>query len=403
MLPNSFTNRLAAHLGSCGLRRFDSDAAYDQWQRASLKPDELATLLRLSEQRRAPDAGAADEIAFYDYAADSHILPVLYSQRCDYYIAVGSEVAERVGEARRVLDVGCGVGILTTFYAQQSRQCSFTGIDRSPASVAAAQAQAAALGLSNVRFECLDLDRADLPEADASCDLIVATQALLQTEHDPGLPSEDWRTFDRAQDAAAQAEFERRTGLASRLDRLCGVLAADGRMIICEKTRHLARRVPFQRALAARGLALLEPPLMIRYPVIEEMTDDGPLYVLGRTGTPAVAWDESPEGADEPVDLGALELKQANLDEPLYENHTPSAQQVWARLPGRTILQETTREEPDGRQVHIELGESQGLTYLYCANTFDQRQLALVKSGQTSMLAQYYRELLDGLQGQEPR
>jgi len=385
---------IAEHLASWGLRRFDADAAYDQWQRTALKPDELTTLLRLSEQRRAPGAGAADEIAFYEYAATRRILPVLYSQRYDYYATVGSSVAERIGPARSVLDVGCGIGVLTTFYAQQFPQCSFVGVDRSPASIAVAQEKAAVLGLTNVRFDCLDVDRASPP---GSFDLIVATQALLQTERDPGLPSRSWQTFERGNDQAAQANFERRTGLATRLDRLCAALAPDGRLIVCEKTRHLARRVPFQRAFATRGLALLEPPLQIRYAIVEEGTDDGPLYVLGRTSTQAVPWDESPEQAGESVDVAALKRRQANPDEPLYENHQTSAQQVWTSLPDRLVLQETTKQEPDGRQVHLELGESQGLTYLYCANTFDQRQLVMVKSEQASMLAQYYQELLQGL------
>lgn len=388
---------ITAHLAKWGLRRFDSDAAYDQWQRTALKPDELATLLRLSEQRRAPGAGAADETAFYDYAATAHILPVLYSQRYDYYATVGSAVAERIGPARSVLDAGCGIGVLTTFYARQFPQCSFVGVDRSQASIAVAQEQAAALGLTNVRFDCLDVERASPP---GSFDCIIATQALLQTEKDPGLPSRSWQTFERGNETLAQADFERRTGLAGRIDRLRAVLAPDGRLIVCEKTRHLARRVPFQRAFAARGLALLEPSLPIRYSVVEEATDDGPLYVLGRTppgAVPAISWDESPELAGESVDVAALTRRQANPDEPLYENHTTSAQQVWTSLPDRRIIQETTRQEPNGRQVHLELGESQGLTYLYCANTFDQRQLVMVKSEQASMLAQYYRELVQGL------
>ncbi len=383
---------IAAHLAEWGLRRFETDAAYDQWQRATLTPDELTTLLRLSEQRRAPGAGAADETAFYEYAATRRILPVLYSQRYEYYITVGSAVAERIAPARSALDVGCGIGVLTTFYARQFPQCSFTGVDRSPASIVVAQERAVVLGLTNVRFECLDLDRSAPAE---SFDRIIATQALLQTERDPGLPSRSWQTFDRGNDPAAQADFERRTGLATRLDRLCAAMTPEGRLIVCEKTRHLARRVPFQRAFAKRGLALLEPPLPIQYAIIEEVTGDGPLYVLGRTGTQA--WDESPEQAGEPVDLAALKRRQANPDEPLYENHQTSAQQVWTSLPDRRIRQETTKQEPDGRQVHLELGESQGLTYLYCANTFDQRQLVMAKSEHSSMLAQYYQELLQGL------
>jgi len=385
---------IADHLARWGLRRFDTGAAYDQWQRTTLTPDELTTLLRLSEQRRAPGAGAEDEIAFYEYAATRRILPVLYSQRYEYYATVGSAVAVRIGPARSALDVGCGIGVLTTFYAQQFPQCSFVGVDRSPASIAVAQEKAAALGLTNVRFECLDVGRTAPP---GSFDRIVATQALLQTERDQGLPSRSWQTFERGKDQAAQADFEQRTGLAGRIDRLCAALVQDGRMIVCEKTRHLARRVPFQRAFAARGLVLLESPLQIRYAIVEEGTDDGPLYVLGRTSTQAVPWDESPEQAGESVDVATLARRQANPDEPLYENHTPSAQQIWASLPDRRIRQETTKQEPDGRQVHLELGESQGLTYLYCANTFDQRQLVMVKSEQASMLAQYYQELLQGL------
>ena len=388
---------IAAHLDAWGLRRFDSDAVYDQWQRSSLKPDELTTLLRLSGKRRAPGAGAADETAFYDYAATVRILPVLYSQRHDYYVTVGSAVAERIGQARTALDVGCGIGVLTTFYARQFPACVFIGIDRSPASIAVAQAKATAMGLTNIRFECLAVDRGDSTGPAGPFDLIIATQALLQTEHDPGVPSTSWQTFERVRDASAQADFERRTGLADRITRLCEALASNGRLIVCEKTHHLARRVPFQRALAARGLALLEPPLPIQYSIIEEVTNDGPLYVLGRTGQPAVQWNELPEQAGEQVDLAVLAGRQANPNEPLYENHAASAQQVWMQLPDRRISQDTTKGESDGRQVHIELGESQGLTYLYCANTFDQRQLVIVKSGQTPMLAQYYRELVSGI------
>jgi SAM-dependent methyltransferase len=389
------TSAIAAHLASWGLRRFESDTAYDQWQRATLKPDELRTLLQLSERRRAAGSAPADEIAFYDYAAREQILPVLYSQRYDYYVTVGSAVAERIGPARSVLDAGCGIGVLTTFYAQRFPRCSFTGVDRSPASISVAQKRAEALALRNVRFECLDVEQVLPP---GSYDLVIATQALLQTEQDPGIPSKSWQTFERSEDSTAQADFERRTGVAGRLDRLRGVLASDGRLIVCEKTRHLARRIPFQRALATRGLVLMEPPLPIQYAVVEEKTDDGPLYVLGRSGGSAVPWDESPEQAGEQVDLAKLASRPASPDEPLYENHTASAQQLWAGLPAKRVLKETTRQEQDGRQVHVELGESQGLTYVYCANTFDQRQLVVVAREQSQMLIEYFRELARDLE-----
>lgn len=142
------THALEAHLAGWGLRFFTSDDAYFQWQREALSPDEIATLHRQAEQKRR--GSSADEVAFYDATAHPNILPVLYSQRYDYYLAIGQRVADRIGEASSILDVGCGVGILTTFYAKQYPDKTFVGIDRSPLSIARAQEQAQALGLTNV-------------------------------------------------------------------------------------------------------------------------------------------------------------------------------------------------------------------------------------------------------------
>ena len=97
--------------------------------------------------------------------------------------------------------------------------------------------------------------------------------ACMQAERDPGIPSHNWQTFERACDAKQQALFEQRTGIGVRLDRLGALLVTRGRMIVFEKTRQLARRVPFQRALATRGLQLAEAPELIRYQLVEEVAD----------------------------------------------------------------------------------------------------------------------------------
>src|SRR5262245_30788200 len=245
------------------------------------------------EEKRSGDS--ADEISFYDAAAQPNILPVLYSQRYYYYLTIGPRVADRIGNARSVLDVGCGVGILTTFYAKKHPAKTFVGIDRSSASIARAQEHAKTLGLTNVRFECLDLDHMPLT---SSPDLLLATHALVQVEQDPGIPSRNWKTFERARDGRQQEDFERRTGIGARLDRLRTQLSEQGRMIVFEKTRQLARRVPLQRALAARDLGLIEQPELIQYRLVEDIADDGPFYVLGRGTSPQFLWDESPESDD---------------------------------------------------------------------------------------------------------
>jgi len=383
---------LQEHLAWWGLTRFASDADYFAWQRTQLSPAELNQLHAQVERKRG--GARRDEIAFYDLTARTKILPVLYSQRYEYYGAIGACVASRLGDATKILDVGCGVGILTTFYARRFPGKELVGVDRSPASIAAAQQKANELGLTNVRFECVDVETEPLSGSYA---LIVATHALVQAEHDPGIPSQTWQTFERARDASQQRAFEQRTGIGMRLDRLGAVLDRNGRMIAFEKTRHLARRVPFQRALAARGLQLREQPEPIRYQLVEEAADDGPFYLLQQGSEAPLAWNESPE-LDEgaPFDRAGLHNTPGDPDAPLYENHWPSAQRVWERLTERKMVQEMNRQESDGRQMHVELGTSEGLAYLYCANTFDQRQLVIVERSRAVLLETYYQEIVGG-------
>ncbi|HEY6289524.1 MAG TPA: class I SAM-dependent methyltransferase [Nitrospiraceae bacterium] len=395
MINDALLQSLHSHLVGWGLRQFTSDETYFQWQRETLTPAEIAALHRQVEQKCG--GSSADEVAFYETTAHPNILPVLYSQQYDYYLAIGARVADRISGARSILDVGCGVGILTTFYARQHPDKIFVGIDRSPASIARAQEQTKVLGLTNVQFECLDLDHT---APTCSYDLVLATHALVQAEQDPGIPSRSWNTFERAGDGQQQADFERRTGIGPRLDRLSALLSAKGRMILFEKTRQLARRVPLQRALAARDLGLIEQPELIRYQLVEEVADDGPLYMLGKGESHQLHWDESPEPDEgHPFDRTQLKTDSTDPDAPLYENHWPSAQRAWEQLHDTHLLKETTSQEPDGRQLHIELGRAEEGVYLYCANTLDQRQLVIVEPARTVMLESYYQEIASGISG----
>ena len=390
MTHHSLQQSLHEHLAWWGLKRFTTDREYFAWQQQQLSRTELNQLAAQAERKRSGDR--REDISFYDLTAQPAVLPVLYSQRYDYYGTVGLRVMTRVGNAQRVCDFGCGVGILTTFYARQFPDREFVGLDRSAASIAAAQQKARALGLANVCFDCVD---AETEQLSGRYDLIVATHALVQAEQDPGIPSESWRTFMRARDAGPQTSFEQRTGLGARLNELIAVLGPNGRMILCEKTRQLARRVPIQRALAERGLQLIESPELIRYQSVEEVTDDGPLYHLQKRSAAVLDWDETTELDDSALfNPSELARQTRSADAPLYENHRPSAQAAWERLSNRCVTQETTRQEPDGRQLHVEIGHAEGFVYLYCANTFDQRQLVIVEPGRAAMLDSYYEEII---------
>jgi hypothetical protein len=128
------------------------------------------------------------------------------------------------------------------------------------------------------------------------------------------------------------------------------------------------------------------------------MVEDGPFYVLHREGAAILNWDEEPERDQGRLfDPDAVSASSGDANVPLYENHWPSAQAAWEQLKDREVLRETTRHAPDGRQVHAERGRSRRHHYLYCANTFDRRQLVIVEEARSPMLDEYYREIVGGL------
>jgi hypothetical protein len=43
--------------------------------------------------------------------------------------------------------------------------------------------------------------------------------------------------------------------------------------------------------------------------------------------------------------------------------------------------------------LHVEWGRAGAFVYLYCANTFDQRQLVLIEPARAAVLETYYREI----------
>ena len=281
---------LIQYLHSWGLREFHDEASYYEWQRSTISPEELRELHRLIEHRHGGDQEA--DIQFYDFLARPTVLSIFYSQRFDYYLKIGLLVSQRIFPAQRVLDFGCGVGILTSFFAQQFPEIEFVGVDRSVSSIDVARQEAEKRHLGNICFQVS-------PELDylvnGTYDLILSTQALFQSEKEPGLPSRSWQTFQRTRDLQQHEHLETRTGLYTRLNPLLSVLSPSGRMLFFEKTWNLGRRILFQRALNARGFFSVCEPVPCSYRSLDEAINDGPLYEVCRLpkGEPEV-WNEEP-------------------------------------------------------------------------------------------------------------
>ena len=322
---------IARHLAAWGLRNVPDENSYYAWQRQALTGEQLRLLQQAAQTRRE---GEDPDREFYDLAASPEILPVLYSQRYGYYHVLGPAIVEVLAGGERVLDVGCGVGILTTWYAACFPNVTFLGIDRSLESIEAARQFAQSVHLENVSFAHCDIPQ---QEISGTFDIIVSTQALFQSESDPGLPSRSWTSFERARDERQQRDLEERTGIGPRLDWLLSVLVPSGRFVFFEKAVHLGRRVLFQRALESRGCVAIAEPRLLTYSELGESIEEGPLYVMKR-------------GAD----FRSVTLREDVRDDPqqgLYRCQGAHADFVYARLP---------KDDAHSDQVIAKFGEQNG-------------------------------------------
>jgi 2-polyprenyl-3-methyl-5-hydroxy-6-metoxy-1,4-benzoquinol methylase len=140
-----------------------------------------------------------DRLRFYNWIARPEVSAVMHSMKAGAIAASGTAVAARLGRLdqaaiggshlparsggtgrpRRILDLGCAHGYLTTWYALQDRRREVTGVDFSKESVVQARRMARRLGVRNVKFTCLDLARDVLR---ATYDVLVDTQTLQDLE-----------------------------------------------------------------------------------------------------------------------------------------------------------------------------------------------------------------------------
>ncbi|MBW3620621.1 MAG: methyltransferase domain-containing protein [Actinobacteria bacterium] len=97
----------------------------------------------------------------------------------DAYLTVDDELVRLLRDGADVCDVGCGAGHATNLIAQAYPEASVVGVDRNPDALEAARAEAAEMGLDNVRYEVADA--ADLETG--SLDVVTAFDVIHDLSH----------------------------------------------------------------------------------------------------------------------------------------------------------------------------------------------------------------------------
>lgn len=165
---------LREHLASYGFRDFDSSDFYRYWGGRQLGEGQARILDRLRRPLEKDDARPYDVLRFYDFIAEPAVAGVVHSMRTDAIRASGEAVWERIKGRKKILDFGCNIGYLTTWYAKQGGS-QVAGIDISEQSIAVAKTMAESLGCDHVSFVHGDVRKIF---HDPQFDAIVDTQTL---------------------------------------------------------------------------------------------------------------------------------------------------------------------------------------------------------------------------------
>jgi len=165
------TITIADHLAKYGILPYQSEAEYHSRCIAELRPQQYDKLIKL-RTRMQRNKRLEDYSKFFDFTSTPIIGAVDLSRATNGICNVGQQVVAKIVGAKKILDVGCSLGYLTTWYALQNPAAEVVGIDISKRMIEVAKAKARDLSVANIRFEAWDF--VDYPDTD-KFDAVIAT------------------------------------------------------------------------------------------------------------------------------------------------------------------------------------------------------------------------------------
>lgn len=176
--PTSEPVTIDTHLAAYGLREFDDARAHRRWMRRKIGPEIADTIDQYAEAFSDHRILKAQE-RLYEALARPGVFGPASSSRFGAMRASAEEVLPYLPVTSAMLDLGCGPGHLTSWYARQSPSATITGCDREPAFIDSATSDATRLGIENVTFVVADVTKG-IPAG--PFELIVSTQSVADAD-----------------------------------------------------------------------------------------------------------------------------------------------------------------------------------------------------------------------------
>ncbi|MCA1845120.1 MAG: class I SAM-dependent methyltransferase [Actinobacteria bacterium] len=154
--------------------------------------------------------------------------------------------------ATRILDVGCGPGVLTCAYALALPEVEVVGIDVLPEAVACAEELAGRAGAGNVSFVVGDAFDPEVAAGTGDVDQLVAVTALADAGIYPQYAPPGPDPFSTVADVDGPGRAFQSPGVAG----LAGRLSPGGSLLAFDRTSDASQAVRFGAALLNAGIGL---------------------------------------------------------------------------------------------------------------------------------------------------
>ena len=172
------------HLKLYNLKEFDSfeeisEYAVDLAEKFNI-PKKVFNKLNNREKNSWTDA---QHLQFYNTVSSSPFLrEIIYSEKYDAYVECANVVMENISsDPRKILDIGCSCGYITTWYAKYFPSATIVGIDNAAQSIRVANEYSISIGINNAHFQVMDMNK--LKFEASSFDNIVDTQSIYYSDN----------------------------------------------------------------------------------------------------------------------------------------------------------------------------------------------------------------------------
>lgn len=178
MIQKKIAISIEKHLNQYDLFKFDSFEDIEEYANSNYaEPSEQEIELLNNRVMADPSSPFVDNLKFYNGVSSSEVLrTIILSEKFGSYVKCSETIVNTLEKPKKILDIGCSIGYLTTWIARNFDEAIIHGIDNSINSIKHANKMKNKIKIDNVYFQTIDFSYMKFPSK--SFDAIIDTQSI---------------------------------------------------------------------------------------------------------------------------------------------------------------------------------------------------------------------------------